>query len=136
MSWSDLFDSAADTVEGWFGGGDGEAVPEVVANQELSSYKPQQSQLSAADVADIDGGAKAPPVAKASSNWWEKPLKQIMPQLVGASLKQQPQQRAPVAPSGHGVNASTSGLMKPLDELRSTANNNPLADITKWSNLF
>ncbi|HCR0680455.1 hypothetical protein [Klebsiella aerogenes] len=122
MSWSDLFGFASPTGA--------EAVP--------NSDPALQVGISPEDVANIDGAAVAAPAATGgdSGAWYTKALKGIMPTLAGAALKPHQQVRAPVAPSGHGVNVNTAGLMKPIDELRSSANNNPLADINKWAGLF
>lgn len=130
MSWSSIWDSVGQE----FGFSDEPEAP-AVTPQGVSMTDPGLAAgLSSNDIAEIDGAA--PAKAKASANWWEQPLKQVMPAIMGAALKPQAQQRAPVAPSGHGVNANTSGLMKPVDELSKAANNNPLADLNKWSGLF
>lgn len=71
-----------------------------------------------------------------SSSWWEKGIEQMMPSIMGAAMKPKMQQHAPVAPGGHGVQVNTSGMMKPFDEVRSMADDNPLAGIHQWSNLF
>lgn len=70
------------------------------------------------------------------TSWWEKGVKQMMPSIMGAAMKPKPQQHAPVAPSGHGVQVNTSGIMKPFDEVQQMANDNPLSGIHQWSNTF
>lgn len=80
------------------------------------------------------GGSAA--AASGGSNWWEKGIEKAMPSIMGAAMKPQGGAHAPVAPSGHGVQANTSGIMKPFDEVRSMAEDNPLDNIHQWSNLF
>lgn len=136
MGWSDIWNG----VEGAFGFGGDESQPTVSASQvnnPLSASDPAlQAGLSSADVEEIDGAAPAASVGASNPAWWEKPLKQMMPMIMGAALHPGQTPRAPVAPSGHGVNVNSSGELKTVDELRSTANNNPLDDLNKWMGLF
>ena len=74
--------------------------------------------------------------ASGASGWWEKGIQQMMPSIMGAAMKPKPQQHATAAPGGHGVQVNTSGMMKPFDEVRSMADDNPLSGIHQWSNLF
>lgn len=84
----------------------------------------------------MTGGKAAEAVGGAASNWWEKGITQMMPSIMGAAMRPKPQQHAPVAPSGHGVQVNTSGMMKPFDEVQKMADDNPLSGIHQWSNLF
>lgn len=130
MGWSNLWSDA----EGLFGMGGDETQP--VASPIASNDPGYGAGLSSADIADIDGQATPSPVGASNPAWWEKPLKQMMPMIMGAALHPGQQTRAPVAPSGHGVNVNSSGELKTVDELRTTANNNPLDDLNKWAGLF
>ncbi|ASG63944.1 hypothetical protein CEW81_18320 [Kluyvera genomosp. 3] len=44
--------------------------------------------------------------------------------------------RAPVAPGGHGVSANGGTAMQPFQQVTKMADDNPLANIHQWSNLF
>lgn len=83
-----------------------------------------------------DGATGGTAAAAGGSNWWEKGIEKAMPSIMGAAMKPQGVAHAPVAPGGHGVQANTSGIMKPFDEVRSMASDNPLDNIHQWSNLF
>ncbi|MBF4178902.1 hypothetical protein [Lelliottia nimipressuralis] len=81
-------------------------------------------------------GFMSPVADVGSSNWWEKGIEKMMPSIMGAAMRPKPQQHAMAAPGGHGVQANTSGVMKPFDEVREMADDNPLSGIHQWSNLF
>ena len=123
LTWgaiADIGSEAIDGVESMFGGDDGVPLTPGQGGGGMTAANPKQAGLSSA------GG----------SSWWEKAVEKMMPSIMGAAMKPQVQQRAPVSPSGHGVQASTSGIMKPFDEIRSMADDNPLENIHQWSNLF
>lgn len=71
-----------------------------------------------------------------NSAWWEKGIQQMMPAIMGATLRPKQQRQAPVAPGGHGVQASGGTAMQPFQEVTKMADDNPLAGIHQWSNLF
>jgi hypothetical protein len=133
MGWSDIWNS----TENLFGMGDDAKQP--AAGQSVGAVPASDPAVMAGvapdDVAAIDGAAPAT-VGASNSAWWEKPLKQMMPMIMGAALHPGQTPRAPAAPGGHGVSANSSGELKTVDELRSTANNNPLDDLNKWAGLF
>lgn len=122
MGWGDIWgevegamSSGVDDVEKFFGVGD----------------TPQQAQQVAGQA------AAAAPAAQTKSSWWEKAIKQSMPTIMGAAMKPQGvEPRAPVAPGGHGVQASGGTAMQPFQEVTKLADDNPLANIHQWSNLF
>lgn len=75
--------------------------------------------------------------ATGGSSWWEKGIEKAMPSIMGAAMKPKGMEpRAPAAPGGHAIQPNTSGIMKPFDEIRSMADDNPLENIHQWSNLF
>lgn len=96
-----------------------------------------EAGLSYGDIDELDGiAAKASGQKGANPSWWEQPLKQIMPAIMGSALKpQRMQPNAPVAP-GHSVQANASSAMKPVEMLGKAANNNPLDELNKWSKTF
>ncbi|MBK0633372.1 hypothetical protein GZZ44_10475 [Klebsiella aerogenes] len=128
MGWSNLFD-------GMFGSSDPAVSADAVGAAVPANDPAVMAGVDPADVAAIDGAAPAN-VGASNPAWWEKPLKQMMPMIMGAALHPQQTPRAPVAPGGHGVNVNSSGELKTVDELRSAANNNPLDDLNKWAGLF
>lgn len=135
MGWSDIWSG----VEGAFGMGGDDAAASVAATAPgaVAPNDPAvMAGVSAQDVADIDGASPAVKSGASNPAWWEKPIKQMMPMIMGAALHPGAQARAPVAPSGHGVSANGSSELKIIDELRSASSNNPLDDLNKWSGLF
>lgn len=82
------------------------------------------------------GGTAAEVAGGAASNWWEKGISQMMPSIMGAAMRPKAQQHATTGAPGHGVQVNTGGMMKPFDEVRSMADDNPLSGIHQWSNLF
>lgn len=78
-----------------------------------------------------------PQVAGMSKPFANKALAKAMPKILGAVGKQ-PRGTGAAAPaaSGRSVSASSQGVMNPWDAVQDMANNNPLSDINKWSNLF
>lgn len=74
--------------------------------------------------------------AAGGGSWWEKGIEKAMPSIMGAAMRPKGQGYSPVAPSGHGVTANAATAMQPFQEVTKLADNNPLAGIHQWSNLF
>jgi hypothetical protein len=133
MGWSDIWEGMENAV-GFGGDESGQNVGGV--NPIAPNDPALQVGVSAEDIAAIDGAAPAQQTGASNSAWWEKPIKQMMPQIMGASLHPKTAPRAPGAPGGHGVQTNTSGLLKTVDEIGKAANNNPLDDLHSWAGLF
>lgn len=122
MGWGDIWgaiegamSSGIDDVEQFFGAGDTPQQAQQVAGQAAVGAAPSQTK----------------------SSWWEKAIMQSMPSIMGAAMKPKSAGRsAPVAPGGHGVQASGGTAMQPFQEVAKLADDNPLANIHQWSNLF
>lgn len=136
MGWGDMWQtvegamsSGVDDVEQFFGDGDtvqqagqvaAQTVPDTPAmtGQGMTAANPQQAGMT-------------------KSSWWEKGIQQMMPSIMGAALRpKNTGVNAPVAPGGHGVQASGGTAMQPFQEVTKMADDNPLANIHQWSNLF
>ena len=90
--------------------------------------------VSAVNVTQSQNGIDS---SSGGSSWWEKGIEKAMPSIMGAAMKPKGiEPRAPAAPGGHAIQPNTSGIMKPFDEIRSMADDNPLENIHQWSNLF
>jgi len=109
----DLVGEGVDAVEGWFSGGNGDVVPATPG-------------MKGQDISAAAGGG----------SWWEKGIEKAMPSIMGAAMRPKGQGHSPVAPSGHGVTANAATAMQPFQEVTKLADDNPLAGIHQWSNLF
>lgn len=109
-SWSAIGEMAAGTVDevaGWFGG-EGEVV-------------------------NIAGQA----VEATEDSWWVAPLKQAMPQIMQLTGKKTGASRATGAmTSAKPVSGNATSAMEVPKMIGKSANNNPLDELNKWSNLF
>ena len=145
MGWGDMWQavegamsSGVNDVGRFFGVGDtaqqagqvaAGTVPDTPAmtGQGMTASNPQAAGLTASN-------PQAAGMTK--SSWWEKGIEQMMPAIMGATLRPKQQRQAPVAPGGHGITASGSTAMQPFQEVTKMADDNPLAGIHQWSNLF
>lgn len=93
--------------------------------------------MGAADaVGDVfQGGADAVATA-APGDWWSKGLMSAMPQILGVTGKKGGQRAPTSTASAKPVNANASSAMQVPKMIGQSANNNPLDDLNKWSNLF
>ncbi|RYM60175.1 Uncharacterised protein [Serratia quinivorans] len=120
-----------------FGMGDTAAGAASVGAQVIAGDDPGlQAGLSASDIAELDRQAAPPVASDGMDDWVYDAIKPLMGPVMNAALRPDVGARAPVAPSGHGVNVNTNGIMKPVDVLGKAANNNPLDELNKWSALF
>lgn len=114
---------------GWAGAFLGEGI-----ESDLNSFT---EGVGLGDVSEVASTKSTNALGGASgSNWWEKGIKQMMPAIMGASLKPKQQLHAPVSPGGHGIQASGGTAMQPFQEVTKMADDNPLSNIHQWSNLF
>lgn len=113
---------------GWLGSILGDSV-ESAANS-------MSEGLGFGDVSEVGTTLSSNTLESGSSSWWEKGIEKAMPSIMGAAMRPQRQQNAPVSPSGHGVTANAATAMQPFQEVTKLASDNPLENLHQWSNLF
>ena len=131
MGWADFFgdsfESGLNSAPSVVSGSDAVPLTPAQGGGGMQAENAMQAGLSAQDGLSVSS----------SSNWWEKAIEKAMPSIMGAAMKPKGMEpRAPAAPGGHAIQPNTSGIMKPFDEIRSMADDNPLENIHQWSNLF
>lgn len=92
--------------------------------------------LSADDIAGIDGAAGVGSSAWGLSDWASEALKPVMATIMQSAMRPHPQQRAPLASSGHGVQASAGSNGSVINEIEGMAGGDPLQGLSGFKNLL
>lgn len=139
--WSELSSmmaTGADAVEGLFGMGDTAGQATTVAHSDPGL----SAGLSAEEIGGLDADAAQPGAAEQAlsaedaDSWVGDALKPAMQGILGAAMRPHAQAHAAPATPGHGINASGGSAMEPFKQVLSMADDNPLANLHQWSNLF
>ncbi|MGB7801012.1 hypothetical protein [Buttiauxella sp.] len=116
-------------VMSWFGG-------ETIAASAVGEAVPLTPGQGGGGMTAVDATAANLP----DENWVDTALRQALPQILGMTHSKGGSRSAPSAGGAKGVGGmgggSAASAMQVPDMIGKSANNNPLDDINKWSNLF